>query len=250
MKRIYIWSLAMIAFNLLSAQCYQDRHSTIADDAWISCEMTANPNASRGLSHWIMYDFGEVYKLGQTHFWNVNANDRTDEGISQAVIDYSYDGITWTEWGTFNLNEANGSTFYEGEDGPHFNDLKARYILITTIENHGGNCVGLSEIKIETSGITTSTEDLSEIGVTQLSVFPNPADAITQLNIASSVSLQAQMKINDMSGRTISEQQISIREGENQFPINASDLTAGQYVISITSGDYNSFVNLSVVHAN
>jgi hypothetical protein len=240
----------MIAFNLLSAQCYQDRHSSIADDAWISCEMTANPNSSRDVSHWIMYDFGEVYKLGQSHFWNINANERTDEGISEAVIDYSFDGITWTEWGTFNLNEANGSTFYEGEDGPHFNDLKARYILITTLSNHGGSCVGLSEIKIETSGITTSNEDLVNITTTQLSVYPNPADNTTQLNIASSVSLIAQMKINDMSGRTVSEQQVNIRKGDNQYTVDTSILTDGQYIINITSGEVTSFTNLSVIHAN
>jgi len=240
----------MLAFNFLSAQCYPDRHSTIADDAWISCEMTANPNTSRGMSHWIMYDFGEAYVLGQTHFWNVNANDRTYEGISQAVIDYSFDGINWTEWGSLSLNQADGSTFYEGEDGPNFNNLKARYVLITIIENHGGDCVGLSEIKIETSGITTSTEDLSEIGVTQLSVYPNPADIKTQLKIASSVTLQAQMKINDMSGRTVSEDMIAIRKGYNEYPIDTANLTAGQYIISITSGEHNSFVNLSVAHSN
>ena len=250
MKRIYLWSLAMIACNLISAQCYQDRHSTIADDAWISCEMTASPNTSRGESHWIMYDFGEVYSLGQTHFWNVNAHDRTDEGISQGIIDYSFDGINWTEWGTFSLNEANGSTFYEGEDGPHFNDLRARFILITTIENHGGPCVGLSEIRIETSGIITSTEDITDLNVTQLSVYPNPADNITQLHIASKESLIAQMIINDMSGKNVYEQQIRINTGDNKYSIDTSTLPSGQYTININNSDSNSIANLSVIHAN
>ena len=197
-----------------------------------------------------MYDFGEVYNLGQTHFWNVNAHDRTNEGISQAIIDYSFDGITWTEWGSFNLNEANGSTFYEGEEGPHFNDLKARFLIITSLENHGGSCVGLSEIRIETSGITTSTEDIADLDVTQLSVYPNPADNVTQLNISSKESITAQMIINDMSGKNVYEEQIRINTGDNQFNIDTSSLTSGQYTININSGDSNSIANLSVIHAN
>ncbi len=250
MKRIYLLSLALVVCQFISAQCYQDRHSTIADDAWISCEMTASPNTSRGESHWIMYDFGEVYSLGQTHFWNVNAYDRTNEGISQGVIDYSYDGVNWTEWGTFNLNESNGSTLYEGEEGPHFNDLKARYLLITVLSNHGGTCTGLSEIRIETSGITTSTDDIVDIDATQLSIYPNPADNITQLNISSKESLTALMIIYDMNGRNVYEEQIRINTGDNKYSINTSTLPSGQYNINVNSGDVNSIANLSVVHAN
>ena len=59
----------------LSAQCYMDRHNTNWHDAWVSCQTDMSPNTSRGLGHWIMYDLGYTYILGDIHVWNINDPD-------------------------------------------------------------------------------------------------------------------------------------------------------------------------------
>jgi hypothetical protein len=212
--------------------------------------MTASPNVVRGESHWIMYDLGEVYNLGQSHFWNINANDRTNEGISLAVIDYSFDGVNWTEWGSFSLNQADGSTIYEGEQGPNFNALHTRYLLITILENYGGDCVGISELKIETSELISSTEDLTVLGVTQLTASPNPADDQSTLRISSTKSFDAVMTVLDITGRIINKEEISIRNGNNEYTIATAGLSSGQYIVNVESLNNSAFVKLSIIHAN
>jgi len=250
MKRIYLWLLAMIACNLLSAQCYQDRHSTIASDAWVSCQVTENPNSDRGPSHWIMYDFGQPYTLGQMQLWNMNAYDRTNEGINEAVLDYSTDGVNWSEWGAFNLSEATASSYYEGEEGPDLGFLKAQYIIITAISNHGGECYGLAELKIETEGVTTNTEDLVALGIDQLLLYPNPADMRSNLSVQAEYKISGMLQITDVTGRVISEEVITIDAGDNTYEINTSQLNSGQYNVHIISGPFNASAHLSVVHPN
>ena len=126
------------------AQQFPDRHSTDLSDSWTSCTATENPNKVREDSHWIMYDFGNEYTLQGTTVWNVNAYEQTDIGTQELVIDYSNDGEEWTELAYHTMSEAPASSFYEGEEGPNFNGINARYVIITSITNFGhATCYGL-----------------------------------------------------------------------------------------------------------
>jgi len=120
MKRILFTFLIVLSGTFAFSQCYPDRHNTSIDESWISCQAQINPNPARGEGHWIMYDFRANYRLGQSHFWNLNAVDQTASGIKNAIIDYSLDGIEWQELGAMELQQADASGFYEGEDGPFF----------------------------------------------------------------------------------------------------------------------------------
>lgn len=137
-----------ISFQL-NAQCFPDRHSTNWFDGWISCELTPNPNPQRGDSHWIMYDLGNLYELGHSHFWNANDPSHLDYGINEVVIDYSLDGIDWKELGNYSFSQASGLSTYEGETGPDFTGLYLKYVLITVLSNHGGTCYGFGEARFE-----------------------------------------------------------------------------------------------------
>jgi len=249
MKHLLTILLLILTTSFAYTQCYMERHSTIAEDGWISCDMTPNPNASRGNSHWIMYDLGYEYFLGQSTFWNMNASGRTNEGVKEVVVDYSMDGSTWTEWGTFSLNEAQASGLYEGESGPNFGNLQAQFILLTVLENHGGACVGISEIKIQL-GEMTDVEELSEIGIEELQINPNPADQKTQFIFESENNLTATMNITSISGKLIQERKVAINTGQNAFTINTSEFTSGQYIVTLISKNRSASIKLSVIHAN
>ncbi len=251
MNKFYFTLILLCIYTLsLQSQCYQDRHSTVANDAWVSCELSENPNPDRPRSHWIMYDFGHLYALHTSHLWNVNIPERTNEGISEAVIDYSIDGNTWYEWGIINLDQANASGYYEGEEGPDFNGLKAKYILITVISTHGSDCAGLSEIRIETSGVTTSSEDIVESTDDILTVIPNPADQFTDIQLSTNTMGSAQLVITDMSGRAISTETINMRKGKKSYRIETSDLANGEYLITIDQQGKLSTGVVSVIHKN
>jgi hypothetical protein len=154
MKSVLFPYNLILCFSILASSLgaqnmwYENRHSTNAQDAWLSCAASANPNSARGVSHWIRYDLGYVYTLNASRIWNYNVPNQTGNGIQQAAIDISTDGTNWTHVGNFNFPQANASGFYEGSDGPDFAMAQARYILITALNNYGGSCYGLAEIKV------------------------------------------------------------------------------------------------------
>ena len=137
----------------IHAQCESGGHSNTAADNWQSC--TTSTNAAGRTGHWIQYDFGIAYNLLTSHFWNYNVVGEVEKGFKDVKIDYSTDGTNWTLWGDFSFAEATGGNDYAGETGPNFNDIQARYLLITAVNNHGGNaCSGLGELKIDVKNCT------------------------------------------------------------------------------------------------
>jgi len=116
---------------------------------WLSCQTSLNPNSLHDESHWMMYDLGERHYLFNSHIWNYNVEGETAKGISEVVIDYSLDGISWTNLGTFMWDFATGETNYSGFTGPDFMGAEAQYVLITTFDK-AENCRGLSKVAITT----------------------------------------------------------------------------------------------------
>jgi hypothetical protein len=125
--------------------------TTTEESSWVSCSTTANPNPARaGMGHWIRYDFGNQYKLQATRVWNYNVAGQTDKGFKTVYVDYSLDGTNWTSLGSlYTWNQAPGTPDYGGFLGPNFNDLKARYVLISAADNWGGPCSGFSKITFD-----------------------------------------------------------------------------------------------------
>lgn len=151
MRTICIILIAATSFLFgteAKAQCDTLRHNNTWFEGWISCEETANPNATRGNGHWIRYDFNQVYTMFELRIWNTNAPDILDYGIKNAVIDISDDGITWTEFDTILISQGSGDSRYEGVDEMSFDSTNARFVLITALDNYGGECFGLSEVRI------------------------------------------------------------------------------------------------------
>ena len=143
---ISIIALFLFQYNT-SAQCFEP-DTNIWKDTWASCQKTANPNTENGNSHWIQYDLGTSRNLSRTWVWNSNDPSKLNQGFNQVKIDYSNDGESWTIWGVMNFPKANGEAIYGGFSGPDLQNVKARYVLITALSNHGhATCTGLAEVK-------------------------------------------------------------------------------------------------------
>lgn len=148
-KIVLFLTIAFASIQFAWGQCYPDRHSTNANDGWVSCAETANPNIIMGNSHWILYNLGEVRNLYQSTFWNSNHPEHLAWGVKRMRFDYSLDSLKWDYLTTYNFAKAPGTPLYEGEAGPNFNGAEAQYILMTPIENYGANCVGFSEVRFD-----------------------------------------------------------------------------------------------------
>lgn len=231
MKKILLILLFSCCANLLQAQCLPDRHNTSWFDGWLSCETSPNPNEARGESHWISYDFGQLYSLGELKIWNVNDPDILSYGAKQVAIDYSLDGINWIEYGLETFPIASGLSTYEGEVVTNFNDLKTRYLLLTVVDNYGGECSGFSEIRIEADSAKDENEDICLIA----DVYPNPFTTDFAVFLQKKCLGDVYIAIEDATGQTVvAEEIIKVFDTKTY---NAKYFAPGVYFVCLRNGD-------------
>jgi hypothetical protein len=239
MKYFYCFLMAhLITVQAAISQCYPDRHSTNWFDGWVSCEAFPNPNAQHGLSHWIMYDFGQEFALKKTKIWNSNDPNNLNRGIRNVTIDYSANGSDWLNAGTYTLQQADGKTTYQGFEGPDLTGIRARYVLLTAIDNYGGTCYGLSEIRFEAEDAVT---DVAEIemrpdGCFTVEAYPNPFQVKSKIIIQSQCEKEIKYKITDILGRTVDAGIVGSASGFHTLQIDGSTLAPGNYIVSIAQG--------------
>lgn len=240
--KLIILSISISYFLGLSiqvqSQCYLDRHNTTWYDAWTSCDKKASPNPKRDSSHWILYQLGFEYTLGTSYFWNHNTPTSLQYGAKKIAVDYSLDGITWISWGDFTLQKANGSKYYEGEKGPDFKNLKARYLLLTILENYGGSCTSLAELKIDvlhSSNVTAYRAQPTSDCLSALT-YPNPFKSIIGLDITNTCQEAYTYHIEDIMGRIISPAVKINQKGLYNTQFNGSRLGSGVYFLVVNSG--------------
>jgi Secretion system C-terminal sorting domain/F5/8 type C domain len=238
MKKIIILIAAWISVLPFGfSQCFPDRHSTNFYDGWISCEAAPNPNPARPVSHFIQYDFGKVYKLGQMTIWNTNDPSHLDWGMRDVAIDYSTDGENWLTAGDFTFPQASGLSTYEGAEGPHLNDIEARYLLITALNNYGGECFGLSEMKVNGEEVFISdVEDIATLECVDISIYPNPFAEKMTLGLAAGCSGDLRYTIYDGSGKMIFAATANLVQGQNKTIEIGADLPAGTYRLYLEYG--------------
>jgi len=118
MKKVVTLIIAFYIITQLSGQCIEERHNTNITDAWVSCQITSNPNNTSGNSHWILYNFDAAKNLYESIIWNINHPDYLSYGAKRLRIDYSLDKVNWTYWGEISLAQATARSDYIGESGP------------------------------------------------------------------------------------------------------------------------------------
>lgn len=244
MKLVYVFICVILGIHSYG-QCDLDRHSTSISDSWISCEISPSPNVLRGDSHWIQYDLGEVRKLGSTHFWNISNPQGLDSGARQIAFAVSIDGIEWQELGIWEASIGNSSGFYDGEEGFDFDGAEGRFVLLTVLNSHGGDCVGFSELRVGFQE-STSLSDLAETD-SGIIVYPNPAIDQVTLTLLEPEPGEYLMSINDLSGRTLMEKSENITSGQNSIPVYIENIPNGQYIISLVSATRSLQAELTVV---
>jgi hypothetical protein len=251
MKSTFLIALFLLGcLQLANAQCFPNRHSTNFYDSWISCEVADNPNTARGKSHFIMYDYGKVYKLGQTEIWNANDPAHLDWGMRDVVIDYSLDGTTWIEAGQYTFPQASGLSTYEGEQGPHLNDIEAQYLLITGVTNYGSNdCFGLGEFRVSAEEVIISDVDpVTNLTCVDVTLYPNPFTDKLTFTLQPGCSGDLDYRVYDASGKLLLSATTNLVNGQNKSIEIGQDLPAGTYNLYMAYGEQS--IQRSIVKIN
>ncbi|KAA3623048.1 MAG: T9SS C-terminal target domain-containing protein [Bacteroidetes bacterium] len=145
-KYIFI-ILSLFGTFSLSAQCVEN--GNYWNESWVSCTTSENPNPLRGdNTYWVLYEFHESQYIDSTHFWNANRTGESGWGAKDVVIDYSVDGDSWMELGTYEFPQAPETSDYQGFSGPDFEGLFLKKILITILSTHDeGACASIAEVQ-------------------------------------------------------------------------------------------------------
>ena len=167
-------------------------------------------------------------------------------GAQSLIIDYSTDGVAWINWGEFNLEQAPGSGFYEGQEGPDFAGLEARFILFTVNSNYGHSCTGLAEVRIENLGMTSSTEE-SYADRDELEIFPNPARESATILWSSALEGPGRIRILNSAARVVKEYPTRFTSNNQQEFLELDGLASGQYIVIISTGNQSLRTRLTII---
>lgn len=232
MKKASIIIFLSIGIILKSyGQCEENLHTPFYQDAWLSCELSQNPNDLRPASHWVKFDFGFPYTIDTVFIWNYNFWGYEDIGARLLAIDYSLDGSLWEDAGTFEIEKASGSHKYQETIGAVFENLYARYILLTVIESYDLEipCAGLSEVKFGLSPTTTALEENGSIPDRMITLSPNPASSQMRITMNTNEAPKT-IFITDVNGRLIEE--VTIEHPRN-IELDVSGLVEGIYFVKV-----------------
>lgn len=242
MTRIYYLLILSIIGVEMSAQCYPDRHNTTIDDSWISCALKTSPNPIRPNSHWIMYEFDSPQSIEGIQLWNSNLPEFSDIAIRQVAIDYSIDGVTWTDLGSHALSRPNGSAFYEGDIIDGLEAFTANYVLLTALETYGSQCAGLSEVKLSLTNATTSIVEESDQW--EVTIYPNPSTERVQVDMISDDFGINRVEVVNLSGQLILSRPID----QSSFSFDISSIAEGAYFIKLIGEESQAVRKLWIIN--
>jgi hypothetical protein len=165
-----------------------DLHSSAADAMWLS-------QASEPGSAWIQYEFDKPYKLQQMRVWNFNAPFLTAFGLMDVTIEYSADGVAWSQMSE-QFAQAPGQDGYASNTTVDFGSVAAKMVKITAQNNWASiaafNQYGLSEVQF--------------LAVPVRARKPSPASGATDVALDTMLSWRA--------GREASEHNVYISDDE------------------------------------
>ena len=144
-----------------------------------------------------------------------------------------YNGLNGSANTIFQGNN-NGSSFA----GFEVNSQNVDYALTLRIRsNDTGSC--------EDSGVAVPLQwaigcgaiGMDEFTNGSFSVYPNPTEGLLQIELGNKVEGKVQLRITDMSGRIVMEEQLRMNGGTRNA-VDMTELQSGQYLVQLTTPDW------------
>jgi hypothetical protein len=96
-----------------------------------------------------------------------------------------------------------------------------------TVTNQYGNNLYIDNVNV--NNLTTVGIKNEAIAANKVELFPNPANASTNLFVNSNSNVKATVSIMNLLGQVVSQKQVNLTEGDNNITINTSELASGVY---------------------
>lgn len=204
-------------------------------------------------------------------FWHQMNGEQYHDG---GAIEFSFNGgINWYTLGSVNPN----GTWYNTTHVTSLNRLSGgwsgQFPWTKSVATFSVDTIGTvvfrwrfaSDYTVESAGWTIddfcfnltgkapstgpiSIEELEPSAIGDLSIFPNPADQYTDINILSSVSGEAEIAITNLLGQTIFTTNENLVIGKNSVTVNTESFTNGMYIANVTINGEQRTMKFIVTH--
>jgi hypothetical protein len=196
-------------------------------------------------------DGGSIRGTGIGATWNC-ANDLN-------INNQKADGPTWSgttknelNGGSFAAPTAPGLLFYNGLKGEVSWDVTADvlagasngWVIKKRMESQngkvwfyskeGGTGNQVPRLVLEFGAARLAADNTTS--PLALNVYPNPAAGYLSVNFNSKTSGSYQLKVIDLTGRTILISKVDADEGNNNITLNLSNIATGTYMLTIDNG--------------
>ncbi len=178
--------------------------------------------------------------------------DLADIPVYDAVIDFA-DGnniVIATEMGVWSTNDGSTWTSHNAEIGTvpcfqirqiKYRDDACRPIYLAT---HGR---GLWRSGSLLDGCTLFSVGVEETFITDLNIYPNPAQTFTHIEFSLFASSDVAIQVYDISGRLVKTIHAGkLSSGTNKIKIDTQSLTNGTYFVNITANGMNKIAKLVI----
>lgn len=177
-----------------------------------------------GITGWLTSDFNKIASNRLLLGWSDILGEPRTKPDGAILYEICFKAIALV---------GNSSEITPGTEGfpPASGGAEARNALGENVWNPNINTPGYVEI---VTGGTLGASDLASSAEQSFQLAPNPTQSTSQVIFKAANSGAANLSVTDASGRTVLEQKITVRTGENRFEIPAKALTAkGMYQVSL-----------------
>ena len=212
----------------------------LTGNAWkkIAMDYTVTPNTR------LTFDFGAT-KKGEIQGIGFDNNN----SISSNTTFQLYGTQSWGKNAFRNYTDSDLGTWktYDIPVGDYFTGQFDRLVFVNDHDRSPNNAVGMfRNIRLYEEGdcsasIVTTGELISEepgtaasiVSEDAVSVYPNPATEVLNVNVAATTNTMASVRVFDMTGRTVLTRSVELAAGEQTLPLSVRKLAKGAYVLRV-----------------
>jgi hypothetical protein len=184
----------------------------------------------------------------QSNYFN-NTSGHAFQGLGNPISGYAHRNVARavisTAWGTSGIipNTPMANTDYVAnytyQIPAGYDETKVRFVAFIT--DFDASDVGKREVlnanerDVLTLDMATNTAEVDFLS--ELSVFPNPANTYTTLQVETEIAQDIQVSMMDLTGKILWNSNESLTSGQHNITIPTRELSNGLYLISIQKGN-------------
>ncbi|MEP6674533.1 MAG: T9SS type A sorting domain-containing protein [Ferruginibacter sp.] len=152
------------------------------------------------------------------------------------------------DWSTSQELNSNYFALERSSDGRNFTTIAqvaaAGYSAITRLYSYidnnpviGTNYYRLRIVDKDNSSKYSWVRTVRNEGVADVALYPNPVHDVLTVSISADKANNGNLIITDINGKLVYSKSISLVQGNNNLPVNLSNVAAGAYIIKVQLSD-------------